>query len=69
MAKPKDRRGGKRRSARIILADPESYAGLGLEWARLWMKRDGNSKEELRQTPSIRLRWTAGHSAPQSVWR
>jgi len=51
MAKPKDRRGGKRRSARIILADPESYAGLGLEWARLWMKRDGNSKKELRRPP------------------
>jgi hypothetical protein len=26
-------------AARIILADPEKYAGLALEWARLWWTR------------------------------
>jgi hypothetical protein len=44
MAKPKDRRGGNEEAARIILADPERYAGLPLEWACPWMKGDGTRK-------------------------
>jgi hypothetical protein len=31
-------------AARIILADAERYAGLPLEWARLWMERRENSR-------------------------
>jgi hypothetical protein len=33
-------------SARIILADPERYAGLPLEWARLWMSRQGIQRKK-----------------------
>jgi hypothetical protein len=41
MAKRKHQSGGNEEAARIILADPQWYAGLPLEWARLWMERRG----------------------------
>jgi hypothetical protein len=43
MAKAKAFHGGNKEAACIILADPERYAGLPLEWARLWMERHGSA--------------------------
>jgi hypothetical protein len=36
---------GNREAAEIILADPERYAGLPLEWARLWMERHPKTED------------------------
>jgi hypothetical protein len=36
---------GNEQAARIILADPERYAGLPLIWARLWVERHGLARK------------------------
>jgi hypothetical protein len=46
MARPKNYCRGNEEAARIILADPERYAGLALKWARLWVERHGIPKKE-----------------------
>jgi hypothetical protein len=36
---------GNEQAARIILADPERYAGLPTAWARLWVERHGPARK------------------------
>jgi hypothetical protein len=44
-------------AARIILSEPERYAGLPLEWARLWMDAMGTREKGRRR------RWKASWQA------
>ena len=53
---------GNLEAARIILADPERYAGLPLEWAKLWMaKHERKSEPESNRQPAIATAIAAGH--------
>jgi hypothetical protein len=46
---------GNEEAARIILADPKRYAGLPLEWAKLWRERHPGIRIENEPKPE------AGH--------
>jgi hypothetical protein len=49
-------------AARIMLADPERYAGSPLEWAKLWMaKHERKSEPESNRQPASATAIAARH--------
>jgi hypothetical protein len=53
MPKRTDYDRGNEDAARIILADPERYDGLPLQWAKLWVARHGALKKEPTKIPPV----------------
>ena len=56
---------GNRETAEIILADPERYAGLPLEWARLWMERHLTALDQKGRPAPVTER--ASHSSDRTA--